>query len=72
MAYKLKCRACGHTYTAARSYYACPRSYCEANRPTVLGEVLDTAVDVALTYAAIDVAGDVISGVGDLIGSIFD
>lgn len=72
MAYKLRCRKCNHTYIAAREYYACPRSYCEANRPTLIGEVLETAADVATAYFMVDVAVDVLDGVGSLIGGLFD
>ncbi|QHZ60114.1 hypothetical protein PJKIFABJ_00178 [Pseudomonas phage PE09] len=72
MAYKLKCRTCGHTYIAARDYYACPRAYCEANRPTVLEEVVNVAVDAALTYAAVDTTLDLLSGAGDVVDSIFN
>lgn len=72
MSYKLKCRTCGHTYIAAKEYYACPRSFCEANRPTLIEEVADVALDVTTAYFVADVAGDLLSGVGDLIGSIFD
>jgi len=72
MAYKLKCKNCGHIYIAARSYYCCPRSHCEANYPTLIEEVLDVAGDVAAAYLMVDVASDVISGVGDMIGGLFD
>jgi hypothetical protein len=72
MAYKLKCNTCGHVYIAARSYYACPRTHCEANYPTLIAEVVDVAVDVAVAYMVADVAGDVLSGIGDALGSMFD
>lgn len=69
MAYKLRCNRCGHTYVAARSYYACPRSNCEASHPTLIGEIVDLAVDVAVAYVAADIVTSVASSVVD---NLFD
>lgn len=72
MAYKLKCRSCGHIYIAARSYYACPRAYCEANQPSLLEEVADVAVGVAIGYATGSLIEDAASAAVDVVSSIFD
>lgn len=72
MAYKLKCKDCGHTYIAAKSYYNCERSTCRSSRTSLLGEVLDTAVDVALAYTGVTAAVEVADAVGGLVGSIFN
>jgi hypothetical protein len=72
MAYNLRCRCCGHIYIAARDYYACPKAGCEANRPSLIGEVLETAVDVALVYTGVTAAVEVADVVGGLVGSIFN
>lgn len=72
MAYKLKCRSCGHIYIAARSYYACPRAYCEANRPSLLEEVADVAIGMAAGYAAADLTLTAASAAVGLVSDIFD
>lgn len=72
MAVRMKCNRCGHTYTAHSSLAPCPVSYCKSTTTSRLEEVLDVAADVATAYFMVDVASDVIEGVGSLIGSMFD
>lgn len=72
MAYKLRCNLCDQVFTVQSSNGICPSSRCRGGSTSFIGEVLDVAVDVAATYVMLDVAEDLLSGVGDLIGSLFD
>lgn len=72
MAYKLRCNSCDHTFVAQYKSACCPRRCHGSSSITFIGEVLETAVDVATTYMMVDVAGDVLSGIGDVLGSLFD
>lgn len=71
--YKLRCNACRQTFNASDRNAPCTK--CRADRDygsTLVEDVLETAVDVATAYFMVDVAADVIGGVGSMIGSIFD
>lgn len=72
MAYRLRCDYCKHTFLVHSRTATCPKGHGRSRTTTVIEEVLDTAADVATAYFMVDVASDVISGVGDLIGSMFD
>lgn len=73
MAYKMKCNDCGKVFVAKSKHAYCPTPHQRDYRGTsFIGEVLDTAVDVALTYAAVDTALDLADAAGDLLGSIFN
>lgn len=70
--YRMKCDHCGHIFVTHYKGSSCPRHVQRHSSSTFVEDVLETAVDVATTYVALDVAGDVLSGVGELIGSLFD
>lgn len=72
MAYKLRCKDCGHTYIAEQRYFNCERRQCRSTNTSFVEEALDLAVDVAIAYTMVDVASGVFDGVGDLIGGLFD
>lgn len=73
MAYKLKCNDCGLVFVAASKHAYCPKPHQRDYRGTTfVQEVLETAVDVALTYAAVDTTLDLLEGAGSIVGSIFD
>lgn len=52
----------------------CPSRTCHGSKQSsnVVGEVLDTAVDVALAYTGVTAAVEVADAVGGLVGSIFN
>lgn len=72
MAYKLRCNSCEHTFVAQYKSACCPRRCHGSSSVSFIEEVLEVAADAATAYFMIDVASDVISGVGDMIGSMFD
>jgi hypothetical protein len=72
MAYKLRCDYCKCTFTAHSRSAQCPKNHGRYQSTTFIEDVLETAVDVATAYFMVDVAADVIGGVGDMIGSMFD
>ncbi|QNO00331.1 hypothetical protein QGX21_gp071 [Pseudomonas phage phiPsa315] len=72
MAYKLKCKDCGHTYIAEQRYFNCERPHCKSQNTSFVEEVIDTALDVALAYTGVTAAIEVADVVGGFVGSIFD
>jgi hypothetical protein len=70
--YRMRCNHCGHTYVTSYKSASCPRHDYRGHSSTFVEDVLETAVDVAAAYFAVDLAMDVASGVGDLLGSLFD
>lgn len=72
MNYKMKCNHCGHVFVTHYKGASCPKHFGHSSTSTFIEDVLETAVDAATAYFAVDLAMDVIGGVGDVIGSIFD
>lgn len=72
MAYKLKCNQCGNTFHSVYRTAQCPKNHSGYTTTEFLGDVLETAADVATAYFMVDVASDVLDGVGSLIGGLFD
>ncbi len=73
MAYKLKCNDCGKVFTASSRNAYCPTYHQRDYRGVeFLGEVLDTAIDVAAAVTVAHVTGDIIGGAADVVGSLFD
>lgn len=72
MAYKFRCNTCDRVFTSNSRSATCDRHGYYDRSASFMGEVLETAADVATAYFMVDVASDVIGGVGDLIGGLFD
>jgi hypothetical protein len=72
MAYQFRCNTCDRLFTSNNRSAVCDRHSYRDHSASFIGEVLETAADVATAYFMVDVAADVIDGVGSLIGSIFD
>lgn len=72
MAYKLKCHKCGHTFVSRSSFANCPLSSCQYHNTSLLGTVVDTAVDVALAYTGVTAAVEVAEAVGGLTATFFN
>lgn len=72
MAYKFRCNTCNRVFTSNSRSAVCDRHEYRPRSASFVGEVLETAVDVATTYFMVDTAVDVIDGVGSLIGGLFD
>lgn len=72
MAHKLRCDYCKCTFTAHSRSAQCPKDHGRYQSTTFIEDVLETAVDVATAYFMVDVASDVLDGVGSLIGGLFD
>jgi hypothetical protein len=72
MAYKFRCNTCNTVFTSEKRSAVCTRHTSRDHSASFIGEVLETAVDVATAYFMVDVAADVIGGVGSMIGGLFD
>lgn len=72
MNYKLQCNHCDHIFVSHYKGASCPKHLERHSGVHFLMDVAEVAVDVATAYFAADLAMDVIGGVGDLIGSLFD
>jgi peptide subunit release factor 1 (eRF1) len=71
MRYTLECRHCRNRYKSHNKFEQC--SKCSGSRKLdVAADIVETAVDVAVAYMAVDLAMDVVGGVGDMIGGLFD
>lgn len=72
MAYRLRCDYCKHTFLVHSRSAQCPKNHGRYQSTTWLEDVADIAVDAAAAYMMADIAGDVLEGVGSLLGSLFD
>lgn len=72
MNYRMKCNECGHIFITHYKGSNCPKHFGHSSTSTFIEEVAELAVDAATAYFAVDLAMDVVDGVGDLLGSIFD
>lgn len=72
MAYNLRCNKCDQIFTSSHRDGSCPRHDYRGHGTSLIGEVLETAVDVALVYTGVTAAVEVADAVGGLVGSIFN
>lgn len=72
MSYKFRCNTCDRVFTSNSRSATCDRHGYYTRSATFIGEALDVAVDVATAYVMADVATDVLSGMADLVGGLFD
>lgn len=72
MAYKLRCDYCKHTFNAYSRSAQCPKAHGRYQSTSFIGEVLDTAVDVALAYTGVTAAVEVAEAVGGLTATFFN
>lgn len=72
MTYQFRCNTCSRVFTSDSQSAVCDRHEYRSHSASFIGEVLEVAADVASAYFMVDVASDVLEGVGSLIGSLFD
>jgi hypothetical protein len=72
MTYRFRCNTCNNIFTSDKQSAVCTRHGHRDHSSTFLGEVIDTAVDVAFAYAGVSAVIEVADAVGDFVGSLFD
>lgn len=72
MSYQFRCNTCNRVFTSNSRSAVCDRHGYYDRSASFIGEVVETAADVAVAVAVAHVTGDILGGVGDALGSIFD
>jgi reverse gyrase len=69
MAYRIRCNSCNHVFTSQYRSACCPRRCHGSSSTSILSDIAELAVDVAVAYVAADIVSDVASSV---VSSLFD
>lgn len=69
MAYRIRCNSCNHVFTSQYRSASCPRRCYGSSSTSVLSDIAELAVDVAVAYVAADIVSSVASSV---VESLFD
>lgn len=72
MSYKLKCRSCGNVFTSTRRNADCPAFLCGSDNHSVLEDIAEVAVGLAVGYVTGSLIESVAESAIDVVGGLFD